>query len=78
LKHSEQSLALSGAETTAAWFHSKKSFPKIAFKWEEGSRERFEKYQNDPDKTLIILGFHFHGIEIIGRYMGQEFPPFTV
>ncbi|MDE4957562.1 LPS biosynthesis protein, partial [Francisella tularensis subsp. holarctica] len=33
---------------------------------------------NDPDKKLIILGFHFHCIEIIGRYKGQEFPPFTV
>lgn len=44
-------MVLSGAETTAAWFLSKKRFNKIEFKWEEGSRERFEKYHNDPDKN---------------------------
>ncbi|MDE4980267.1 LPS biosynthesis protein, partial [Francisella tularensis subsp. holarctica] len=67
-----------GAEKTAAWFISKKRFYKIDFKWEEGYSERFEKYHIDPDKKLIILCFHFHVIEIIGRYKGQEFHPFTV
>ncbi|MDE5020854.1 LPS biosynthesis protein, partial [Francisella tularensis subsp. holarctica] len=44
----------------------------------ECSSESLEKYHIDPDKKLIILGFHFHCIEFIGRYMGKEFPPFTV
>ncbi|MED7819157.1 MULTISPECIES: lysophospholipid acyltransferase family protein [unclassified Francisella] len=78
VKKSYYSMVLSGAETTAAWLLSKKRFNKIEFEWGEGSRERFEKYHNDPKQKLIILGFHFHCIEIIGRYMGQEFPPFTV
>ncbi|MED7787915.1 lysophospholipid acyltransferase family protein [Francisella sp. 19X1-34] len=78
VKKSYYSMVLSGAETTAAWFLSKKRFNKITFEWGEGSRERFEKYHTDPNQKLITLGFHFHCIEIIGRYIGQEFPPFTV
>ncbi|QIV95367.1 KDO2-lipid IV(A) lauroyltransferase [Allofrancisella inopinata] len=72
------SMVLSGAETTAAWFLSKKRFKKIKFEWEEGALERFQKYHDDPNQKLIVLGFHFHCIEIIGRYMGEQFPPFTV
>ncbi|WP_150467261.1 lysophospholipid acyltransferase family protein [Francisella sp. SYW-9] len=78
VKKSYYSMVLSGAETTAAWFLSKKRFNKIEFEWADGSREIFEKYHNDPKQKLITLGFHFHCIEIIGRYIGQEFPPFTV
>ncbi|AJC48435.1 lysophospholipid acyltransferase family protein [Allofrancisella guangzhouensis] len=72
------SMVLSGAETAAAWFLSKKRFKKIYFIWEEKSLERFQKYHDDPNQKLIVLGFHFHCIEIIGRYMGEQFPPFTV
>ncbi|GAB4222242.1 MAG: lysophospholipid acyltransferase family protein [Francisella sp.] len=78
VKKSYKSFVLSGAEITASWLIPKKKFNKIKFEWEEDSKEIFEKYHNDKSKKLIVLGFHFHCMEIIGRYVGQEFPPFTV
>lgn len=75
---SYRSMVLSGLETTAAWFMSNKRFKKIDFEWEEGSLELFKKYHESSDTNFIALGFHFHCIEIVGRYIGQEFPPFTV
>ncbi|AXA33057.1 lysophospholipid acyltransferase family protein [Francisella adeliensis] len=75
---SYRSMVLSGLETTAAWFMTKKRFKKIDFEWEEGSLKLFKKYHDNPETNFIALGFHFHCIEIIGRYIGEEFPPFTV
>ncbi|MGQ4003008.1 lysophospholipid acyltransferase family protein [Francisellaceae bacterium CB299] len=72
------SMILSGAEIATSWFASKKRFKKIEFEWTEGSFEIFKKYHEDPNISLITLGFHFHCIEIMGRYFGENFPPMTV
>lgn len=72
------SMILSGAEIATSWFASKKKFSKIEFEWGEGSYEIFQKYHNSSKTNLIALGFHFHCIEIMGRYIGENFSPFTV
>jgi len=72
------SMVLSGAEIATSWFASKKRFKKIEFEWEKNSLEVFKKYHEDKNTSLIILGFHFHCIEIMGRYFGENFPPMTV
>ncbi len=78
VNQSYYSMVLSGAEITTSWFASEKRFKKITFEWAEGSYEIFKKYHEDPRINLITLGFHFHCIEIMGRYFGENFPPFTV
>ena len=72
------SMILSGAETAASWFTSKKRFKKIEFEWKENSLEIFRKYHENPSTNLILLGFHFHSLEIMGRYFGENFSPITV
>ena len=72
------SMVLSGAEIATSWFASKKRFKRIKFEWEEDSMEIFKKYHQDPNTNLILLGFHFHCMEIIGRYFGENFSPITV
>lgn len=72
------SMVLSGAETTAAWFLSKKRFNKIEFEWEKNSLEIFKRYHENPNTNVIFLGFHFHCIEIVGRYVAENHPPLTV
>ncbi|WP_150463391.1 lysophospholipid acyltransferase family protein [Francisella sp. XLW-1] len=72
------SMVLSGAETTAAWFLSKKRFSKIEFEWEENSLEIFKRYHENPNTNVIFLGFHFHCIEIVGRHVAENHPPLTV
>ncbi|AFJ42612.1 lysophospholipid acyltransferase family protein [Francisella orientalis] len=72
------SMVLSGAETTAAWFLSKKRFNKIKFEWEGDSLSIFKKYHENPSTNVIFLGFHFHCIEIVGRHVAESHPPLTV
>ncbi|QWU99357.1 lysophospholipid acyltransferase family protein [Francisella salimarina] len=72
------SMVLSGAETTAAWFLSKKRFNKIEFEWEDNSLEIFKRYHENPNTNVIFLGFHFHCIEIVGRHVAENHPPLTV
>ncbi|MBK2024733.1 lysophospholipid acyltransferase family protein [Francisella philomiragia] len=72
------SMVLSGAETTAAWFLSKKRFNKIKFEWEGDSLSIFKKYHENPNTNVIFLGFHFHCIEIVGRHVAENHPPLTV
>ncbi|MFC4892321.1 lysophospholipid acyltransferase family protein [Pseudofrancisella aestuarii] len=73
---SYRSMVLAGAEAMMAWFMSNKKFKKINF--EKENFEVFEKLHLDPNKTVIVLGFHFHCIEVVGRYIGQNYYPFTV
>ena len=73
---SYRSMVLSGAEIATSWFASKKRFSKIEFEWEESSLETFKKHH--ANTNLILLGFHFHCMEIIGRYLGENFSPITV
>jgi KDO2-lipid IV(A) lauroyltransferase len=72
------SMVLSGAEIATSWFASKKRFKRIEFEWEDKSLEIFKKYHENRNTSLILLGFHFHSMEIMGRYFGANFPPITV
>ena len=53
----------------------KKNFSKIHF---DNDLRSFDKIHYDNDKTLLVLGFHFHCLEIAGRYIGENYSPFTV
>lgn len=75
VNESYKSACMAGFESLIAWFMTKKNFNKINF---ETSIESFEKIHFDKDKTVIVLGFHFHCLEIVGRYIGQTYQPFTV
>ena len=75
-RQSYKSPVLSAAECIAAWMYSEKKFNKI--KIDFVNNELFKEIHNDPNKTLLVLGFHFHTLEIAGRYTGQHFKPFTV
>ncbi|AIT09649.1 LPS biosynthesis protein [Candidatus Francisella endociliophora] len=72
---SYKSACMAGFESLIAWFMTRKRFNKIHF---ETNIESFEKIHFDKDKTVIVLGFHFHCLEIVGRYIGQTYSPFTV
>ena len=76
VKASYKSMILSGAESIAAWMYSDKKFSKIPIEFE--SDGTFEEIHSDPKKTLLVIGFHFHTLEIAGRFTGQNFKPFTV
>lgn len=75
---SYRSMVLSGIEITGAWILSQKKFDTIEFEWDEKSLKIFNKYHRDPKQNVIILGYHFHCIEICGRHVGTEFAPLTV
>ncbi|APC97322.1 bacterial lipid A biosynthesis acyltransferase family protein [Francisella frigiditurris] len=67
---------MAAAETLIAWFMPAKEFNKIKFEIE--NKEVFDRIHNDPDKALLFLGFHFHCLEIAGRYVGSQYKPFTL
>ncbi|APC97445.1 lysophospholipid acyltransferase family protein [Francisella frigiditurris] len=67
---------MAAAESLIAWFMPDKNFKKIKFEIE--NKEVFDKIHNDPDKALLFLGFHFHSLEIVGRYIGSQYKPFTL
>ncbi|QIV93882.1 LPS biosynthesis protein [Allofrancisella frigidaquae] len=73
---SYKSACMAGFESIIAWFMSDKKFKKIKFETIDASL--FEKIHFDKNKVVIVLGFHFHCLEIIGRYIGQTYKPFTV
>ena len=70
------SACMAGAESLMAWFMSKKRFDKIPF--ELIGRDIFDRIHNDPEQTLLLLGFHFHSLEVAGRYVGGQYSPFTL
>lgn len=76
VRQSYRSLVLSGAECIAAWMYSERKFNKISIEFENS--KLFNEIHQDPKKTLLVLGFHFHTLEIAGRFTGQHFKPFTV
>ncbi|WP_116964435.1 lysophospholipid acyltransferase family protein [Fastidiosibacter lacustris] len=68
------SIAVSGIETMIAWFMPKHQFQKI--KIDTHGMEHFENVHNDPRKGALMLGSHFTCMEIIGRYIGENYSPF--
>ncbi|WP_119329728.1 lysophospholipid acyltransferase family protein [Pseudofrancisella aestuarii] len=67
---------MAAVESLIAWFMPEKRFKKIKFEIE--NKEVFDRIHNDPNKTLLFLGFHFHALEIAGRYVGSQYKPFTL
>jgi KDO2-lipid IV(A) lauroyltransferase len=78
VNESSRSMILSGIEIAAAWMFSKKKFDKIEFEWDGDSWEIYNKYIKDPKQNVIILGCHFHCMELIGRKVATLTPNFTV
>ena len=72
---SYKSVCMAGVESLIAWFMPAKKFNKIPF---EKDTFWFDKIHFDKEKTLILLGFHFHCLEIAGRYAGKNYEPFSV
>ena len=70
------SACMAGAESLISWFMSKKRFDKIPV--EIIGRDIADRIHNDPKQTLLLLGFHFHCLEIVGRYYGGQYSPFTL
>ncbi|AJI70529.1 bacterial lipid A biosynthesis acyltransferase family protein [Francisella tularensis subsp. tularensis] len=66
---------MAGFESLISWFMTKKNFNKIPF---DNDLRSFDEIHYDKDKTLLVLGFHFHCLEIAGRYIGENYSPFTV
>ena len=75
VNESYKSACMAGFESLIAWFMPDRLFKKIPFEIDISS---FEKIHHDKSKTVIVLGFHFHCLEIVGRFIGQNYKPFTV
>ncbi len=78
VKKSYRSMILSGIEIAGAWMLTKKRFNKIEFEWDADSWEIYSKYINTPKQNIVILGCHFHCMELIGRKVATLTPNFTV
>ena len=76
VRESYNSMMLSGAESIIAWFYSDEQFNKIDIEFDPG--KYFEEAHANPRKTVLLLGYHFHSLEIAGRYTGKNYKPLTV
>ncbi|MED7787916.1 LPS biosynthesis protein [Francisella sp. 19X1-34] len=73
---SYKSACMAGFESLIAWFMSDKNFKKLNIDISEF--DTFIDTHNDPNKTLLALGFHFHSLEIAGRYVGNNIKPLSI
>ena len=69
-----ESVLMAAFEIIIAWFMSEKRFKKIKFDCH--GIQHFECSHNNKHHGTILLGTHFTCMEIIGRYMGENYPPF--
>ena len=76
VNESYKSACMAGFESLIAWFMPNKLFNKIHF--DDSELTSFIDTHNDHTKTAICLGFHFHCLEIIGRYSGTSYKPLTL
>lgn len=76
VNQSYESACMAGFESLIAWFMSDKNFKKINF--DASGLKSFIDAHNDSNKSVICLGFHFHCLEIIGRFAGMSYPPLTL
>lgn len=75
-KQSFESAGMAAMETAIAWFMSKRRFAKIPIKI--SNLDAFEKAFYNPDQGAIFLGCHFTCLEIVGRYIGENYQPFSL
>jgi KDO2-lipid IV(A) palmitoleoyltransferase len=73
---SYKSACMAGFESLIAWFMPEKLFKKIHF--DDSEYTSFIDTHRDSSKTLLSLGFHFHTLEIAGRYCGTQFKPLSL
>lgn len=76
VNESYKSVCMAGIESLIAWFMSNKNFNKIKFDTSEF--DSFVDNHNNPEKTVIALGFHFHSLEVAGRFTGVNFKDLSV
>ena len=76
VNESYKSACMAGLESLIAWFMPEKLFNKIHF--DDSELTSFIDAHNAPNKATICLGFHFHCLEIIGRYSGTQYKPLTL
>ncbi len=70
-----KSACMAGFESIIAWFMSEKNFKKINF--DESEFTTFRTNHRNINRPLMSLGFHFHTLEIAGRYCGDNFKPLS-
>lgn len=70
-KKSFESLGMSAIETLMAWFLPNWRFKRISFEFH--NKDTFEKAYNEK-KPIILMGGHFTPMEMIGRYVGMNYP----
>ncbi|MBK2028168.1 LPS biosynthesis protein [Francisella noatunensis] len=73
---SYRSVCMTGFESLIAWFMSDKNFKKTNV--DETEFQSFIATHNNLDRPLMSLGFHFHTLEIAGRYCGDKFKPLSL
>jgi KDO2-lipid IV(A) lauroyltransferase len=76
VNESYKSACIAGVESLIAWFMPDRRFNKIHF--DDSEYKSFINTHNNPDKTLLSLGFHFHTLEMAGRYCGDHFKPLSL
>ena len=76
VNESYKSACMAGFESLIAWFMPARLFNKIHFDYSQYTSIR--EVHCDPTKTLLSLGFHFHTLEIAGRYAGTHFKPLSL
>lgn len=76
VEESYKSACMAGFESLIAWFMSDKKFKKIPV--DESEFETFRTTHENLDRPLMSLGFHFHTLEIAGRYCGDTFKPLSL
>ena len=76
VNESYKSACMAGFESLIAWFMSDKNFNKINI--DDSELATFLESHKDTSTPTICLGFHFHTLEIAGRYSGQNYAPLTL
>ncbi|GMN89891.1 LpxL/LpxP family acyltransferase [Francisella sciaenopsi] len=75
-KECYKSASMAGFESLISWFMTDKNFQKIPVDTSEF--ETFMEVHNNKNKTLLALGFHFHCLEIAGRYCGSNLKKISI
>lgn len=71
-----ESIGISCIETAMAWFMPNKLFKKITF--HTHGFINFEKAHENCKRGTLLLGSHFMSMEIIGRFIGNQYSRFSI
>jgi KDO2-lipid IV(A) lauroyltransferase len=70
-----KSICMAGFESLIAWFMPERMWKKVPF---DMQTQTLTDALEEGSRPVIILGFHFHCLEIAGRAMGNNYDQFTV